>query len=799
MKISFNWLRELVDLPGHPVAEDVAKVLTKQGLEVEGIVSMGTELVGVKVAEVLAVRAHPTSEKLRLVVVRAGEEQAEVVCGAPNVPPPGGRVCWAPPGACLPGGMVLDVREVRGVSSPGMLCGESELGFSDNHEGILVLDSSAVSGEDLAGYLGARDDIFEVNVTPNRGDALSHWGIARELGAHFGCALHLPSVNGIPETSEGPLPDVQIVDTEGCPRYLARTLVGLTIAASPIWMRLRLSYCGMRPISNLVDVTNYVLLEMGHPLHAFDLKKVAGTIRVRRAHPNERMITLDGQDRLLAPTDLLITDEHGPIALAGVMGGASTEVTQTTTSILLEAATFEPRSIRKTAKRLGLASEASYRFERVVDAQGVPFASLRACSLLAKLASGRLVAQGLDRYPRPHQPVRISLSTQRLRRLTGCDYRLEAVESQLTRLGFKCTLNAEELLTEVPSYRSDIAIPEDLVEEFLRMGEYENPTAVQRIQTNATSAANPESLSDRVRFMLAGTGFSEIVSWAFVPKTALQTISGGGKERALADGIALINPLSADYEVMRTSLLPGLASAVKHNLSRGNSDPWLFEVGPVIRRSPEKKHEASESPHVAGLMVGKRVGWLKSEDTIDYYDLKRIVDDVLRTFAEGPFHFHSGAEVPFLHPGISARITSTIPHGLIGQIHPGIAKNLEIEVPAFYFELWLDSFIEQIRGIRSVSPPRFPAVTRDISFWIDADIPAEVQQLALANNGESLLVEHTVLEDFRDTRYVPPGKKGMLWSLTYRSAERTLTDAEVDSAHARVVAAFSAALSIQIR
>ena len=435
MKISLNWLRELVELPPGTDAERAAAALTGQGLEVEGIEPKGRELAGIMVAEVLGIRPHPQADKLRIVRVRAGSREEDVVCGAPNVPPPGNRVCWARPGARLPGGKILEAREVRGVMSPGMLCSEPEMGLGEQGDGILILSPSARPGDDVASFVGAVDDIFEVNVTPNRSDALSHLGIARELAAHFGTRVRLPDVDKVPILDSGPTMDVEIADAQGCPRYMARFLWGLTVAPSPIQMRLRLCYCGMRPISNLVDATNYVMLETGHPLHAFDFDKLQGPIIVRRARQGEGMETLDGQKRDLVPEDLLIAEARGPVAIAGVMGGATSEVSDSTRQVLLEAATFDTRSIRRTAKRLGIPSEASYRYERGVDANGIPYASLRAASMMAKLGGGSLVRAVVDKFPRPPAITKVKLTLSRLARVSGNDYSIAFASEQLTRLG----------------------------------------------------------------------------------------------------------------------------------------------------------------------------------------------------------------------------------------------------------------------------------------------------------------------------------------------------------------------------
>jgi phenylalanyl-tRNA synthetase beta chain len=799
MKISFNWLRELVGLPAGTTAEQAAAALTSQGLEVEGIEAKGRELSGVVVAEVLGIRPHPKADKLRIVRVRAGAREEDVVCGAPNVPPPGNRVCWAQPGAKLPGGRTLDAREVRGVMSPGMLCSEPEMGLGEEVDGILILSTTANPGDDVATWVGAVDDVFEVNVTPNRPDALSHLGIARELAAHFGTSVRLPEVDRVPEIDAGPTMDVEITDEAGCPRYTARFITDLGVAPSPIQMRLRLAYCGMRAISNLVDVTNYVLLETGHPLHAFDFDKLEGRIVVRRAHSGEEMVTLDGQKRAMVPTDLLITDRRGPVAIAGVMGGATSEVSATTKRVLLEAATFDPPSVRRTAKRLAIPSEASYRYERGVDANGIPYASLRAATLMAKLGGGAMVRSTVDRFPRPPVAAKVSLPLERLRRVSGGDYSLAFAAEQLGRLGMTCATVGDALQVVVPTYRPDITIAEDLVEEILRMGEYGKPAQKERVASNRTSAANPETPADRVRALLAAGGLAEIVTWAFVPKAALAAISEG--DASLGNGIVIRNPISADYEVMRTSLLPGLADALRRNLSRGVLDARLFEVGTVIRRGPDDESAPVEWTQVAGLVAGRRGGWLKPGDALDFFDLKGVVEGLLHGIGAGGAEFVAPGALPFLHPGVSAEIRGRDGQrlGQIGELHPVVARKLGIESSSYYFELDVALLASSVQPLHGSAPPRFPAVCRDVSYWIDAAVPAAAQRSAFLSAAEPLLCDVAVLEDFRDPKYTPAGKKGQLWTMTYRAADRTLTDAEADEAHRKVVAAVAGKFAITIR
>ena len=800
MKISFNWLRELCELPPGVTADSVGLALTLSGLEVESIERRGRDVGGVVVAEVRGKRPHPSSDKLSIVRVTTGGPEEDVVCGAPNVPAPGSKVVWAPPGATLPGGRTLDRRDIRGVSSPGMLCSEPELGVGEAGDGILILSPSAPVGTDFARHVGLLDEVLEVNVTPNRADALSHYGIAREVAALFEARVTPPPID---EVATAPLPggrsiDVAIRDPSACPRYLARIVTGLRVGPSPLPMRVRLAACGVRAISNLVDVTNYVMLETGHPLHAFDLDRLKGDIQVRRANRGERMTTLDGVDRPLQESDILIADAVGGVALAGVMGGGTSEVSATTTSLLLEAATFDPRSVRRTSKRLGLRSEASYRFERGVDAAGVPNASRRASSLLATLGGGALAGEGVDRYPRAAESRRVSLSMAGLSRLAGFEIPLQQAAGKLAAIGIATEPDGpDRLQATVPSFRADIGIEADLVEEVMRLVGYDRAPA-RLPRGSARPAPSPETLSDRARDLLAALGLSEIVSWGFVPRGWLAPLG-----QSLAEGVVVKNPISADYEVMRTSLLPGLVDAAKRNLAHGIADLGLYEVGPVVRRAADNKEAPSEPAHAAAILVGRRAGWLRPGEVVDFFDAKRVAVELLAGLGVSSPRFTPIASGGLLHPGAGAEIriadTSERVVGQVGEIHPRVARALGLEAKALYVEVALDAVRGVRRDVHSVSPPRYPAVTRDISFWIDETVSADDQRARLASAAGPLLESLAVLEDYRDARTTPAGKKGMLWTLTYRSRERTLTDAEVDAAHAAVIAALSLLPSVVIR
>ncbi|HVZ89115.1 MAG TPA: phenylalanine--tRNA ligase subunit beta [Polyangia bacterium] len=799
MKISFNWLRELCELKPGVTADSVAEKLSLAGLEVESIDRRGRDLTGVVVAEVRGKRPHPSADSLSIVRLVAGGAEEEVVCGASNVPASGGKVAWAQPGATLPGGRTLDRREIRGVMSPGMICSEVELGVGEEGDGILVLSPETPVGVELARHAGLLDEVLEVNVTPNRPDALSHAGIAREVAALFETRWRLPAVD---EVTQIPLPqgrgiDVEIRDPAACPRYAARIITGLKIGPSPLAMRVRLAACGVRAISNLVDVTNYVMLETGHPLHAFDLDKLRDVVQVRRANRGEKMKTLDGVERALQESDVVIADGHHAIALAGVMGGADSEVSATTTAVLLEAAVFDPRAIRRTSKRLGLHSEASHRFERGVDPAGIPHAGKRAAAMLARLGRGAVTGEGIDRYPNQQHPRRVTLSAGGLSRLAGFEIPLATAAEKLASIGITSVPEGtDRIAATVPTFRPDVAIEEDLVEEVMRLVGYDRAPA-RLPHGSGAPAPSPEALADRARDALASSGLAEIVSWGFVPRGWLAALGA-----PLDDGIALKNPISADYEVMRTSLLPGLIDAARRNLARSVPDVALFEVGPIVRRAADAKEAPAESTVAAAILVGRRAGWLKPDEAVDFFDAKLVARELLRALGvEAPVFVPPG-QAPLFHPGVSAEIRAAADGariGQLGEIHPRVRRTLGLEARAFYLEVALDAIAGERRPVRSAPPPRFPASTRDVSFWIDAGVTADHQRALLTAQAEPLLRDLAVLEDYRDPRYAPAGKKGMLWTLTYRADDRTLTDAEVDAAHARIVAALKSAPSVVLR
>ncbi|MCL4228409.1 MAG: phenylalanine--tRNA ligase subunit beta [Myxococcales bacterium] len=807
MKAVWSWLLELCDLPHAPTVEEGARALTAGGLEVEGVTDLGAGFTGVVVAEVVATRPHPGSQKLTLVdvVTARGGSATQVVCGAPNVPAPGRKVLWAPPGATLPGGMTLATRAVKGVDSPGMLCSETELAIGDDDRGIIVLDAddATAPGAPAQQALGVADWVLEVAAPANRGDCLGHLGLARELCALLGGRLVPPAPGPDLEALAGDLDAaalaaVTIDDPVGCPRYVARVIDGLAVGPSPRRFAQRLRAVGVRPISNLVDVTNYVLFELGQPLHAFDWHQLRGaSIAVRRARAGERMTTLDGQERALVADDLLICDGEHPVALAGVMGGADSEVSATTTRVLLESASFEPRSIRRTARRLALPSEASQRFERGVDPELAPLAAARAAALLARLGGGKVARGHVDVYPRPPARPRVPLRLARARALIGADLHAGACEAALLRLG--CEVEPDGAAGDghwtvtPPSARADLTREVDLIEDILRIHGYGNvPATLPALHVGPAPLVDDRA--DRARRALAAAGLAEAITFGFQSRERALALGLPAGDRR-AHPVAVRNPMSAEQAVMRTSLLPNLLAAVARNASFGLGDVALFEVGAVFLRQPGQPLEGEptalcdEPLRAAAVLAGARPRWLGPPQPWDYFDVKGVLEHLARTLGAGELAYVAAADIPYLHPGVAARVRGADGQilGELGEVHPDVRARLGVEVPVFMFDLALGELAPaapaQMRPV-----PRFPASARDVSLLVDAPIPSARVRDVIRAVAEPLVETVRLAEEYRDAVRLGAGKKSMLWSITYRAPDRTLTDVEVDQAHEAIVA-----------
>ena len=775
---------------------EIARRLTMAGLEVETLERLGDDLSGVRVAEVRGSVPHPQSDRLTVVDVDDGRGTCLVVCGAPNVPAPGGRVALATPGTTLPGGLGVQARAVRGVESAGMLCSEAELAIGDDASGLLILPDDVRVGAPIAEALRLRDTVLDLGVAPNRPDCMGHVGVARELAALFGAKLVLPAADVAPLESGPPARDfvsVEVQDAERCPRYVARLVWDVQVRPSPFWLRWRLRILGVRSLGNVVDVTNLVLLESGHPLHAFDLDRVLGSrIVVRRAKPGEIIVTLDGTARELSPDDLLIADPDRPLAVAGIMGGADSEVRAQTRRIALEAAAFEPRGIRRTSRRLGLRSESSTRFERGCDVEGLDWASRHAAKLITELGGGRLVSGSVDaRSARPHRRE-IRLRPGRCRSLLGVELGAPEMTSTLELLGMQVRPDGDgmegALRVGIPSHRVDLVREADLAEEIVRIRGLDGVPA-----TLPAAAAAPgrsgDPVADTVRDTLCASGLHETVSLAFSGPHAL---AAPGDPRP----VAIRNPLREDCANLRTWLLPGLLAALRKNHERGVEDVALFEVGRVFSAGADRALP-EEFPHAAAVLSGSRPAWLRSGAGVDFFDVKGFLEE-LSSNLRIRFEFSTSTHA-FLHPGAQAevRIAGGAAIGWAGKLHPTCCRN-EMLPPGVAFELDLGT-LSPPEAPRMRALPRYPAVVRDLSFFIAASAPWARIRAALMPDGESILEAVRILEDYRDPDRVPPGQKGIFLTLRYRASDRTLTDDEVNATHERLVAGLAARLPITRR
>lgn len=802
MKVSLQWLRELVSVDAS--ADEIAQRLTLAGIEVEGRTEVGQDLAGVVVCEIRDVRRHPKSDHLTLVDVFDGGKVTQVVCGAPQVPPPGTRVSWARPGALLPGGLHIAAKEVRGVSSPGMLLAEDELGLSADHSGLLVVEEEAAPGDDVAALLGGADTVLELNITPNRPDCLGHWGVAREVSALFPEAvLRLPDLS-LPHLVDEPVGRAKVLidDPCGCPRYLARIVSHIRIGRSALRLRRRLQVLGVRAINDIVDATNLIMLEQGQPLHAFDLEQLAGaTIVVRRARPGETMVTLDGVERRLLENDLLICDAERPVAIAGVMGGEGSGISPTTRHLLLESAYFDPASVRRTARRLGLHTEASHRFERGADPNlGLERASLRCARHLALATGGQVGRQPIDVYPRTLPPTVVTLRPARTAHVLGVAVSRDEQIERLRRLELDPTVvtstDGEQIRCAVPTFRPDLTREIDLIEEIARLRGYDSVPATLPETSRAPRAAAPD-LADRVRNALVSLGLHEAITYGFTAPDLIAKLGWASSDRR-SQPIRLANPLGEEVSAMRTTLLTGLLGVLAENLARGVKDVRLFEVGSVFL--PANAPLPDEELEACFLLAGRRDGWLKPGDEIDYFDVKGLVDSLLAHLRVAGIEFRppQEGEAPWLHPGVGAVVTVGGTYvGALGEVHPEVRRRLGLTTNVVAACLRLEALPAGAAPVIG-ELPRFPSSTRDISFFVDEDVPAATLERTIASS--SPLIESVrVCEDYREPGRVPTGKKGMLWSLSYRATDRTLTDEEIGGEHERVLKALQERFAIQQR
>jgi phenylalanyl-tRNA synthetase beta chain len=790
VKIVLSWLRELcpTDLP----AEDLAEVLTHKGAEVESIERPWAGLSGVIVARVLEVRDHPNSDTLCLARVATGSGEQEVVVGVRNMRV-GELVPLAPPGARVPGlPEPLGAREIRGVISSGMLCAPDELGISPSHEGILILPSDLEPGTDVASAFGLDDAVLDIEVTPNRPDFLSVLGIAREVSAATGAPLVPPDtrVEEGEEPSEG-VATIEVADLERCPRYLARILRGVRHVDSPISVQARLTAAGMRPISAAVDATNYAMLEVGQPLHPFDLPLLKGPgIVVRRATDGETMVTLDDVERTFTADDLLICDLERAIGVAGVMGGEIAEISPSTTDVLLEAASFQREGIQRTRRRLGLSTEASMRFERGVDPEAAPVGADRACRLMSEWC-GATVLRGVVEVGGPPKRRRVPMRVSRASRLIGYPVSTADSADVFGRLGMSAEedLDEDTVRVEVPGYRVDIEHEVDLIEEIVRIQGYERVGSSLPPVRQTGGLPERYAFLGRVRRSMVRAGLREVQLIPFVSEDDL-ALAGD------ADAIRVTNPLQADDGWLRTRLLPGLLKAARRNVSRHVRSVAIFEASNVFRL---REGSPLEAPSAAFVMTGAaESGWSAPERDFDVFDGKGVVEAVLGDLGV-VWKVGGPAGEPF-HPGRSSVIEAggeTI--GAVGELHPRVAAALDLSGRVVASELDVQALMRMATDVRDVRDiPRFPPVRRDLAFVVDAATPAGEVQAVLADAVGELL-DSCLLFDVHTGPPLDPGTKSLAFSVDFRAADRTLVDAEAAQAVERIVERLSREFGARLR
>ncbi len=791
MKVSERWLREWVDPPVDTAG--LARQLTMAGLEVEAVEPAAPAFTGVVVAEVLAVAPHPDADRLRVCQVNTGgEAPLEIVCGAANAAP-GMKVPCATVGAVLPDGTEIKKTRLRGVASAGMLCSARELGLAEEAEGLMVLDPDAPAGADLRAVLALDDHVIELGLTPNRGDCLGMEGVAREVAVINRMALNPPPEAPVAPQVEDALP-VRLEAPAACPRYVGRVVRGVDPAApTPLWMAERLRRAGLRSLGPLVDVTNYVMLELGQPMHAFDLGRLAGGITVRMGRPGETLTLLDGQEVEPGEATLVIADDSGPVALAGIMGGAATAVGPETTDIFLESAFFAPEAVAGRARAFGLHTDSSHRFERGVAPDLQERAMERATALLVDIAGGRPGPLVVETRP-GHLPPRpaITLRRDRIARLLGCEVPDAHVEDILTRLGMQVTGGDRTWEVVPPAFRFDIGLEADLVEEVARIWGYGEVPAT-RPRAELAMGPRPEArvAPARWRALLADRGWYEAVTYSFVDPELQRMLDPE------TPAVALANPLAADMAVMRTSLWPGLLKAAQYNLHRQQEQLSLFEYGLKFTRQDT---EIIQEPSLAGVAAGVREPrrWDGRREALDFFDLKGDVEALLALTGRRPAFAFEAAVHPALHPGQSARVLHEgRPMGWVGRLHPRLERALDLPRAVYLFELDAAALAAG-RLPRFVPLSRFPAIRRDLAIVVDETVPAADIQRCIREAAPPFLTEIEVFDVYRGEG-IDSGRKSLALGLTLQDLSRTLTDTDVEAAVSRILGALERQLGATLR
>jgi len=802
MIVTYNWLKEFADFDYTP--QELCDRLTMVGLEVDALEEIGGGLDSVIVAKIEEVEPHPDADRLTVCQVNNGTEVVQVICGAKNHKT-GDFVALAQPGSVLPGDFKIKKLKIRGQVSMGTLCSEKELGVADAAAGIMILSSDLEIGMPVFEALKLKDFMIKIGLTPNRPDCLSVVGVAREVAALCDQKLKLP----LPELTESSSKiedktSISIEDPEYCPRYAARMINQVKVGPSPDWMVRRLESVGMRSINNVVDVTNYVMMELGHPLHAFDFNLLQEKrIIVKRSLPDEKFMTLDEQQHVMMAEDLMICDGERAVAIAGVMGGQNSEVQDGTETVLLEAAYFNPTAVRRTSKRHGLHTESSHRFERGADIDMIPVAIDRAAYLIADLSGGQVLSGVIDNYPRKLEPVNIEVSLHKITALLGIQIDCDTVQTLLESIGLAVQPGStiDSLSVSIPSFRPDIEREVDLIEEVARLYGYERiPVSMPVGTVNAKLPAPRLKTQRQLRQLMVKTGFSEAMNYSFIAADAIQKIGLDPLDSRLQQ-VPILNPLSEDQAVMRTSLVPSLLETVSRNLSYRSFDLQLFELRPVFL-SQGNHTECLESLTLAGVMTGRREpeGWAQSGQQVDFYDLKGVVEEILSVLYLEDVTFDTQQIQNYFHPGKSCSLDLGQNRlGCIGEVHPQVLDQFNIDQVVYLFELNVEKMIEFTGCFAKFKPTsRFPDMIRDSALLLDESIRAD-HVLNIVKRAKLKSLDSVNLFDLYTGKGIPEGKKSLAIRVRYRDMERTLTEEEVNKFHGKLIRSLSQQLGAEIR
>lgn len=830
MKVSLKWLNEYVDVPADTKA--LCDRLDLTGTGVEGVETLGAAFENIVTGQIITKEKHPDSDHMWVTMVDVGSantdaegnpEPLQIVCGAQNFNA-GDHIVVAMVGAELPGDVKIKKSKLRGIASCGMNCSERELGLGNDHDGIMILPEDAPVGVPFAEYQGLTDTVLDLEITPNRPDCLSMAGMARELGAMYqrdwrnpldvmASEMQLDS-DAVPADTAV---SVTIDDPQRCPRYTARVIRGCKVGPSPDWMVERLAAIGQRSINNIVDVTNYILFLFGQPLHAFDLDKLAdkaghASIVVRAAEEGEKLVTLDGEERVLTPDMTVIsTPELGAVALAGVMGGLDTEVTDETTNIVLEAATFEAGRTSRTSRNLGLISESSMRYERGVDDHGIAERSAAAAALIVEVAGGTVSCAAnnelgiVDEWPIESEAPRLAFRISRFCAMMGADIPRDFIEDALRRLGCEVSgsRDADELAVVAPTFRPDLEREIDLYEEVLRLyGMDRIPATLPGGRGRVGARSVAEQKVSTIHAALRASGLNETMTYSFAEPSELERLRM--KTDGLGMAVELINPMNAEQSVMRQSIIPGLLRSVSYNQSHGVKNIQLYELG-VVFFGAEGKKKPKEKQKLAGVMAGAmgEAGWNVNPAGFDFFDGKGVIENLVRELAIPKLHFKalSADDAPHLQPGRAAEVFSGgAVLGWVGELHPLAVDAYEAAAPVVAFELDVDALVKASCPARDyVDVPVFPAVSIDVAFVVDEAVTHERLVQCMSSAGGKLLEKAELFDVYRDEERVGTGKKSMAYALTYRAEDRTLTSEEVEKAHDRLVKKVSAATGAEVR